>query len=71
MDDDGTLGVTARRASFVLRLSRDATRAWHGVIELVGADRRAVIANEREIGEFIERSLNVPAEEDRTEDRNV
>jgi hypothetical protein len=70
VDDNAIPGAAARRASFVLRLSRDATRAWHGVIELVGADRRAVIANEREIGEFIERSLNA-IEEDRTEDRDV
>jgi hypothetical protein len=59
--------VTAQRASFVLRLSRDvADRAWHGVIELVGGDRRTAVSNATEIGEFIERSLDaVGDEEDR------
>lgn len=56
------------RASFVLRLTRDATRAWRGVIELVGADRRAAVANEREIAEFIERSLDAAAA-DRAEEK--
>lgn len=52
---------TPQRASFVLRLSRDAAHAWRGVIELVGADRRAAVANERQIAEFIERSLDAAA----------
>lgn len=59
MQASGPDPAAARRASFVLRLSRDtSTRAWDGVIELVGADRRAAVTNEREIGEFIERSLD-------------
>ena len=62
MDDNGRVGLEAQRASFVMRLSRDAARAWHGVIELVGGDRRAAIANEHEIGEFIDRSLDATAE---------
>lgn len=58
-----------QRASFVLRLSRDeVTRAWDGVIEFVGADRRAAIRNEREIQEFIDRSLDA---ELGTEQRDV
>ncbi|HEX9437254.1 MAG TPA: hypothetical protein VGA16_08880 [Candidatus Limnocylindria bacterium] len=57
-----------RRASFVLRLTRDASRAWRGVIEHVGADRRAAVANEREIGDFIERSLDAPTREEKDRD---
>lgn len=57
--------MSAQRASFVLRLSRDAvTRAWNGVIELVGADRRAAIANEGEIREFIDQSLDAERDEE-------
>lgn len=71
MDDDGPAAVTAQRASFVLRLSRDAARAWHGVIELVGGDRRAAIANEQEIGEFIEHALDAAAAREREEERDA
>lgn len=71
MDDDRPAAVTAPRASFVLRLSRDAARAWHGVIELVGGDRRAAIANEHEIGEFIEHALNAAAAREREEERDA
>jgi len=56
------------RASFVLRLSRDvATRAWHGVIELVGADTRAAVSDVGQIGEFIERSLDATDAEEGTD----
>lgn len=71
MDDNGPAGASAQRASFVLRLSRDAARAWHGVIELVGGDRRATIANEREIREFIEHALDAAADGEREEDRDA
>lgn len=71
MDDDAPAAVNAQRASFVLRLSRDATRAWHGVIELVGRDRRAAVANEHEIGEFIEHALDAAAAREREEDRDA
>lgn len=57
--------VTSQRASFVLRLSRDlSTRAWDGVIELVGADRRAAVANEAEIRRFIDQSLDAERTEE-------
>lgn len=69
--DDGLATVTAHRASFVLRLSRDTARAWHGVIELVGGDRRAAVANEREIGEFIEHALDPAADGEREEERDA
>lgn len=71
MDDDGPAAVNPQRASFVLRLSRDATRAWHGVIELVGRDRRAAVANEHEIGAFIEHALDTAAAQQHEEDRDA
>lgn len=71
MDDDGRSAVAAQRASFVLRLTRDAARAWHGVIELVGGDRRAAVANEHQIGEFIEQALDRAALGEREEERHA
>ena len=71
MDENGPVGTGAQRASFVLRLSRDATRAWHGVIELVGRDRRAAVANEHEIGEFIEHALDAAAHREHEEERDA
>lgn len=52
-------------------LGLSAQRAWHGVIEPVGGNRRAAIANEREIGEFFERSRDAAADGEREEDRDA
>lgn len=45
------------RATFIVRLSKAGRAAWHGVVELVGDDRRRHVASAAELAKFIDDSF--------------
>jgi hypothetical protein len=46
------------RATFIVRLSREGTTSWHGVVELVGEPRRARVSHPDDLAAFIEAAFD-------------
>lgn len=59
---DGGQG-SPRRATFIVRLSKAGQAVWHGVVELVGGERRRHVAGRDELGEFIDRAFAESADD--------
>ncbi len=45
------------RATFIVRLARDGTSVWHGVVELVDGQRRGHVAGPDDLVSFIDAAL--------------
>jgi len=55
MDEEDPRDVD--RVTFIVRLSKARRAAWHGVVELVGGERRRHVASVAELGEFIDQAF--------------